>query len=86
MANKLQRYIYRKGGWFWFRGWSHRFAKRDAGYRYSGIRWKWLVKGLYWITGCRFCYYKGLLGSPQVPAEQSPERTVNNDNAQIQNQ
>lgn len=60
MANKLQNWIYEKGGYFWFWKWSHKVAKREGSYVWIGVRWKWLTKLLWFITGHKFSYYKWL--------------------------
>jgi len=44
MANRLQNWIYEKGGYFWFWKWSHKTVKKEDGCTYLGVRWKWLTK------------------------------------------
>lgn len=60
MANRLQDWIYEKGGYFWFRKWSHREAERKGRFVWNGVRWKWLVRVLRIITGRKFSYWKTL--------------------------
>ena len=64
MSNKLQDWIYDRGGYFWFKGWSHKEVRReaiDAGWSVTnGVRWKWLVRLLRLLTGRKFSYWKDL--------------------------
>ncbi len=60
MSNRVQKWIYNKGGYFWFLGWSHKLAKREGNHYWKGVRWRWLVKVLRIITGCKFSYWKDL--------------------------
>lgn len=62
MANRLQNWIYNKGGYFWFMKWSHKVARRTKTWHFniSGVRYKWLTKLLRFVTGHKFSYWKDL--------------------------